>query len=43
MLKLELTLLHIHLPPTKADAFGLQAQALLDGRIAAQLDLSACP
>jgi hypothetical protein len=36
-----LTLFHVHLPPAKADALGFQAQPLLDGRIAAQLDFSA--
>src|SRR5690349_12487988 len=38
---LELVRLHIHAPPAEAHAFGLQPEALLDGRIAAQLDLSA--
>ena len=41
MLKLKLTLLHIHLPATKAHSLGFQPQALLDRRITAQLNLSA--
>src|ERR1700720_1833481 len=39
--KLKLVHLHIHLPPTKAHAFGFQSQPLLDCGVAAQFDLSA--
>ena len=40
--ELPLVCLHIHLPPAEPNALGFQAQPLLEGRIAAQLDFAAC-
>jgi hypothetical protein len=42
-LELKFMRLHIHAATTKTDAFGFQSQALLNRRIAAQLDLATCP
>src|SRR5437867_1809645 len=38
--KYELMRLHVHAPPTKSNAFSFETQALFDGRVAAQFDLS---
>ncbi len=38
--KHELMRLHVHAPSTKSNAFSFEAQALFDGRVAAQFDLS---
>jgi hypothetical protein len=40
--ELELVRFHVHALPAEAHSFRFQAQPLFDGRIAAQLDLSAC-
>jgi hypothetical protein len=34
--------LHIHTPPAKAHALGLKPKPLLDGRVSAEFDLTAC-
>jgi hypothetical protein len=38
--RLELTLLHVHLPPTKSDPLGLQTKTLLERRVPSELDLT---